>query len=308
MKNWDPIFKTGTHTSSTGVTRKWSAADLDALIKNTGTDVPIVIHHPADQGKAHNFGKIAGLKRVGGELLAQYADVPEILSTAVKEGLRLAKSVSIDPSAMKIRHVGLLGAGQPPAVVGLGAASFAAGDDDHGDDVSLTYMFNHTKKEPAVDPKDLKIKELESQLEAIKADKASEQIKEELAHAEDELKKEKEAHKATKAEFSKYKEELEDKALTSRVDALAESGRIRPAEKDNTLAFARALPDGDKTMEFAAADGKKESVSPRELYLKDMEARSADQDGLLNEFARADHAGRGPGDADDVFKDINSFA
>lgn len=318
MKTWDPIFKAGTHTSSTGITREWTETDLDQLVHNTGKDIPIVIHHPADQSKAVNFGKIASLKRVGAELMAQYQDVPEILSMAVKEGLKLGKSVSIDPVNMIIRHVGLLGAGQPPAVDGLGAASFAAGagTDNNGDKVSLTYTFNQDRgtppkqtKEPVMDPKDLKIKELEDKLAAMEADKTTETLKADLEHAKADLKAEKEAHDATRTEFSKFTKKQEAAALKARVEALTASGRILPAEAEKVLAFAAALPKDKATMEFSAPDGKKETVTPRELYLRDLEARQPDREGLLNEFAKAGHAGRGSQEDDTPdFKDINSFA
>jgi len=57
--------------------------------------------------------------------VAKYADVPEVLKKAVKEGLKLGKSVSIDPVKMTLKHLGLLGAGQNPAVAGLGGVNFS---------------------------------------------------------------------------------------------------------------------------------------------------------------------------------------
>lgn len=315
MAHWDPIFKAGTHTSSTGATREWSVNDLDDLVRNTVDNPPIVIHHPADQEKSFNFGKISRLKRIGKELMAQYHEVPEILSMAVKEGLKLAKSVSIDPEAMKIRHVGLLGAGQPPAVDGLGAFSFSTGQDDSANnnegDPLLTYMFNQleSNKEGTVDPKDLKIKELEEKIKGLETDKTTEKIQADLAHAKEELRQEKEKHETVKTEFSKFKQDQEDEKLKSRVDALSASGRIKPADKEKTLAFARALPDESKTMEFSAPDGKSETVTPREMYMRDLEARQSDQAGLLSEFARSDRVDHSKGAEDqDWSKDINSFA
>lgn len=305
MATWDPIFKAGTHTSSDGRTRTWTRDDLDKLVANTGDEAPIVIRHPKDQDKAAKFGKIAALKRFDDVLKAQYGDVSEMLSTAVSEGLKLGKSVSIDPDTMKIRHVGLLGADQPPAVDGLGAASFTAFA--AADDSNLTYTFNQTKEEPGMDPKDKKIEELEKKIKELEAKLAGNEAEKKLEHAEKALKDEKDAHKKTKDEFSAYKQTQADEALEGRVNALADSGRIHPNEKDKVLAFAKALPGEEATMTFSAADGKTEQVTPRENYLRDFEARNPDQDGLLSEFANGEGAGKGRGETLDL-SEVNNYA
>jgi hypothetical protein len=299
---WDTIFKAGKHTSSDGRTRDWTNDDLDKLVKNTTENPDIVIHHPADQDKAHKFGKIDVLRRINDKLQAKYKDVPEILTMAVKEGLRLAKSVSIDPVAMKIRHVGLLGADQPPAVEGLGPASFSASS---GDD-TITYLYTQTKEEPSVDPKETKIKELENQVQTLTSKLEGSETQKKLDHAQKDLKDEKEAHQKTKDEFSAYKKEREEKALESRVTALVDSGRIEPTDKDDTIAFAKNLPDADATMDFSK-DGKTEKVSPREKYLRGFEAREPKKNSLLSEFASSEHAGRKQSEDIDM-KDVNNYA
>lgn len=307
MSKWDTIFKTGTHTDSKGHTRAWTQADLEKLATNLDRDVPVVIRHPTDQTQAAEFGKIADIARIGDRLVVRYKDVPETLKKAVSEGLKLAKSVSIDPLKMKIRHVGLLGADQPPAIDGLGTVNFSAADSkDTGGSSLLTYTFNQASKEETVDPKDKEIKELKDKIKTMKAGKETETLQGELDQAKADLKTEQDAHNATKDEFSKYKQDREDEALVSRVDALAESGRILPAEKDKTLAFAKAMADDNATMEFAKADGTKETVTPRENYLRDLETRKEDHHGLLTEFAK-DGSGPDRTDTGD-FTDINSYA
>lgn len=334
---WDPIFKAGTHTSSRGQTRNWSLDDLDALAKNTDIEPPVVIHHPEDQDKAVHFGKIARLKRVGDQLVAQYRGVPQILSQAVSEGLRLAKSVSIDPATMKIRHVGLLGADQPPAVAGLGPVSFALGTGTGSDGVPmtantdegeplLTYFFNQQPehdpiqaagadpdtddpgKEGTVDPKDQKIKDLEEKIKTLEADKTVEILKSDLSHAKEALAKAKADHDAVKEEFAKYKQDQEEEKLQKRVIALAESGRIKPADKAKVLGYAKAMSaDKESTMEFTAPDGTKEQITPGEQYLRDLEALPENKDGLLSEFASQGRAGK-PEENDDWNQNINDFA
>lgn len=313
-KKWDLVFKAGTHTSSNGQTRTWTREDLDRLVTNTVEDPSIVIRHPKNQDQAVEFGKIARLRRFGDALQAQYRDVPEVLSVAAEEGLILAKSVSIDPVKMIVRHVGLLGAGQEPAIQGLGPANFSA---DNAGQPLLTYMINQInfEKEGRVDPKDKKIQELENEIKTltdkIKALAAGDKAKaaqEELNHARAKLKTEEQAHEDTRQEFEKYKKDQADKALEARVDALAATGRIKPAKKEKTLSYAKAMADTDATMEFSAPDGTKTAVTPRENYLRDLEALDPDKDGLLSEFAKPGGAG-GAGDGDpDVFKDINNYA
>lgn len=306
-EKWDPVFRTGTHISSTGVSRTWTEKELDLLIENFEANTPIVIRHPEDQTKALNFGKIARLKRVGEFLLAQYAEVPEILKMVVKQGLNLAKSVSIDPAKMKIRHIGLLGAGQPPAVEGLGPASFEQETDKDGKS-HLIYTQINFEKETTVDPKDKKIQELEDEIKMLKAGKETEKLQGDLDHAGKALEKEKAAHAATRAEHEKFKQGQDEKALSDRVDRLAESGRIRPAEKTKVLAYAKAMDGETATMEFSAADGKKETVSPRENYLRDLEAQKPDAHGLLAEFAKPAAGNGNQATGLDVFKDINNFS
>lgn len=302
--NWDTIFSAGTHESGNGQTREWTANDLDKLVKNTGKDSPIVIHHPIDQDKAYHFGKIRELRRLGNLLQARYKDVPEILQKAVDEGLKLAKSVSIDPDKMVVRHVGLLGAGQEPMIKDLGAFNFA---DDQSKSL-LTYMFSQPKtKEGSMDPKDKKIQDLETEIKTLKAGKQTDKLQQKLDHAESELAKEKKAHNTTKEEFASFKDEQTKNALTARIDALADSGRIKPAEKDKVLGFAKAMDNADASMEFAAPDGTKEKVTPQEHYLRDLEARPENKDGLLAEFASSNHAGPASEDGD-AFEDINKYA
>ncbi len=178
MSKWDKIFCAGTHTDSSGMTRKWSRADLDALVKNSEPDIPVVIRHPENGEAVAHYGKIARLKRVGDDLLAQYHSVPEALKTAVAEGLALGKSVSIDTARMALRHLGLLGAGQPPAVAGLGAASFEAKNE-------VIYAFaaeSKHKQEESMD-KDKRIQELEDENRTLKAQAASRQEAEQTREA-----------------------------------------------------------------------------------------------------------------------------
>ncbi len=103
--NWDTIFTTGTHTDSNGKTRTWTQDDFDALVKNTGENIPVVIRHPETEDSVTHFGKIARLRRVGDELIHNNHSVPDVLKNAVKEGLSQGKSVFID-TGKTLRHLG----------------------------------------------------------------------------------------------------------------------------------------------------------------------------------------------------------
>ncbi len=302
---WDTIFAAGTHTDSSGQTNTWTRGDLNALVENTPPDVPVVIGHPDNDRDASHFAKIARLRRLGDKLQAKYRDIPKTLKKAVSEGLRLGKSVSIDRRKMALRHLGLLGADQPPAVDGLGPAHFTASDEE-----LLTYSFGQQKgqeqstskdKEVRME-KDKKIAELVEQIAKLKAD--LETLK---AESDKQLAEAKEAHEATKEEFAAYKGDLEAKALDARVDALVNSGRIMPHERKKITVFAKALPASGEVVEFEAQDGTREKVSPREMFLRDFESRPADKDGLLSEFAR-DGEKQGQEEDSSWTKDVNNYA
>ncbi|GKT14002.1 hypothetical protein ADUPG1_004012, partial [Aduncisulcus paluster] len=104
---------------------------------------------------------------------------------------------------------------------------------------------------------------------------------------------EEEASKA-KNELSEYKKRTADKDLEARVDALVESGKLLPADKDDTLAFAKSMDGEGATMDFSKEDGSTEKVSPRERYLRKLEGAEANS--MLNEFAKN---GGGSGDKEE---------
>ncbi len=118
------IFKSGTHTSDNGITRAFSASDLDLIVNSynpASHEAPIVIGHPRDNSPA--FGWIDSLKRVGDTIVASAKNlVPEFLD-ALKAGLYKKRSISLNPDG-SLNHVGFLGAAAP-AVKGLKDISFS---------------------------------------------------------------------------------------------------------------------------------------------------------------------------------------
>lgn len=135
MTKFCEIFKTGTHTSSNGVSKNWTTEDLDLMVSNFQTknpDVPIVVGHPKTNDPA--YGWVESLKRVGDSLFASFKQVSPVFVEAVNTGALKTRSISVAPDG-SLRHVGWLGA-MPPAVKGLAGFQFQE------DENALSYEFS----------------------------------------------------------------------------------------------------------------------------------------------------------------------
>lgn len=120
---WVEVFRAGEQTDSSGNTRKWTASDLEKIVRNYNAkkhEAPVVIGHPKDNAPA--FGWVAGLKTDGKRLFAKFKQlIPEFID-AVKRGLYKKRSISLYPD-LTLRHIGFLGA-IPPAIKGLADIQF----------------------------------------------------------------------------------------------------------------------------------------------------------------------------------------
>ena len=133
------IFKSGTQTTAAGQTIEFSDADLiacAAAYDPATSEAPIVIGHPKTDAPA--YGWIARLIAEDGALFADLDRVNPAFAEAVNGGAYRHVSAAFygpqnpanpKPGAYYLRHVGFLGA-TPPAVKGLGAVEFAAGEAD----------------------------------------------------------------------------------------------------------------------------------------------------------------------------------
>ena len=77
---WIELFKAGEQTDSAGKTNKWTAADLDDIVKNNTSAKPITIDHPKNGpiAKTAAWGWIHSLERRGDSLWGKMEDlVPE---------------------------------------------------------------------------------------------------------------------------------------------------------------------------------------------------------------------------------------
>lgn len=142
MRPFD-IFYTGTHTSGSGATLKFTEDDLrrSAEVYDPAVhEAPIVIGHPKDNHPA--YGWVARLEFADGELVADPKDVdPDFAEMVGKRRFPKRSSSFYSPGSPNhplvgtdrhdtyyLRHVGFLGA-QPPALKGLREVSFASDDE-----------------------------------------------------------------------------------------------------------------------------------------------------------------------------------
>ncbi len=131
---WVEVFRSGEQTDSSGNTRKWTASDLEKIVKNYNAkkhEAPVVVGHPKDNAPA--FGWVAALKTDGRILFARFKQlIPEFID-AVKRGFYKKRSISLYPD-FTLRHIGFLGA-VPPAIKGLADIKFSENN-------SITIEFN----------------------------------------------------------------------------------------------------------------------------------------------------------------------
>lgn len=278
------IFRSGTHTDSAGRTRTWTLDDLKKIVSQydpANEEVPAVIGHPKETAPAYGWLKRIWLK--GESIIGDFHQVADELVAAIKAGRYKKRSVSLDRD-MRLQHVGFLGAALP-GVSGLKDIEFSAEAEMD------TYEFTSTSEgiTPEEDYMDLatalaEIEKLKDALKvstdevkALKDEGKDNDFAAKIKAAEDKAKV------ATDALAAFNKKQAEDK-LTSRVDALVKDGKVLPADKDKELNFAKAMSDGEATMDFSKGDGQTEKVSPQEAYLRNLEARDPNE--LLNEFAQ----------------------
>lgn len=118
------VFRTGTHTDSSGNTRTWTEQDLDMIVKKydpSNHEAPVVIGHPEHNAPA--YGWVESLERKGRSLWAKIKPTVNEFVDWVKRGLYKKVSIALYPD-LSLRHIGFLGA-MPPAVKGLQPPQFS---------------------------------------------------------------------------------------------------------------------------------------------------------------------------------------
>lgn len=278
MENpWIAIARTGTFTDSAGRPQTFTTGDLDAIVASydpATLEAPLVFGHPTTNAPA--YGWVTSLKRQGEKLFASFAQVPAAVRQLVAQGQYKYVSMSLMPDRKRLRHVGLLGAAVP-AIEGLGAVEFKGG----AEEIRINFVAKPDNPTPQgvvmPTPEELQqqLGALQQQLESLKTENAELKKKlEEAGTTADAAKKETES---TAAEFAAYKHGVETSTRKERVAALVAAGKLPPAEQDGVLSFAATLAQLSTPVDFAAPDGTKHSVSAEERYLRELEARPADE-------------------------------
>lgn len=303
LSDWFSIFRAGEHTSSNGVTRKFSRADLDSIIEryDPASPSPCVITHE-ELYSPFAYGQVDSLKREGDLLLAQCK--PETIeprfAELVEEGRLYNRSVQLLPEdgGWRLGHVAFLGA-EPPAVSGLEPIRFAASGvtfaateawETLAEKRERASIWSALRKlaEKVFGPADA---------DAIVGQWAVDEAREEAGRAagEAEQQQEEEMGTETKKETSEQVElaaaqarlETERKRIaeerlefarekaSKRVEALIEAGKLTPATAEGLAEFAvRMDAAADGVIEFSRG-GEQVKTRPSEHLFSLLEASPA---------------------------------
>lgn len=117
------IFRTGTHTDSSGITGEYSVENLDKIVhnykkrlqENPNSEAPVVIGHPETNDDAK--GWVKQIFRRGNSLVAQIKINDETFREDVAKEKFKNVSIALDGN-LNFIHLGFLGA-VPPALEGL---------------------------------------------------------------------------------------------------------------------------------------------------------------------------------------------
>ena len=296
---WVEIARTGTFTDSVGRPQTFTEQDLDAIARTYDPDrrdAPLCIGHPKDNAPA--FGWVEKLKHEGAKLFATFAHVPgEVKKLVAKKHYRHV-SMSLMPDRVSLRHVALLGAAQP-AIDGLRAVEL----NDGGDAITVDFAADGGEGDDmTVEELQRQVGQLQAQLEALKTENTDLKKKADT-HKQDKDKAEaaktdaeQKAQKAS-ADFAAYRGKIETERREARVAALVKEGKVKPAERADVLDFAAKLAGQDGTVDFAAPDGKRETLTLEERYFRDLEARPVDERFTMDFAAPPAHGGPAGGQA-----------
>ena len=226
---WIEIFKTGTHTDSSGKTETWTERDLDDIVSQYNPEIheaPVVIGHPKDNVPA--FGWAETLKREGQVLYAKLKDlVPEFVDL-LKRNMFKKRSISLYPDG-GLKHIGFLGA-VPPAIKGLADIKFS-----QDESISIESFLNEGSFE-------------------IKTFSETE-VKRLIEGAKEEGKRE--ARHEAQAEFTqrdhKRQQEAKKKEITTYLENKVKDGILPPALVD--LGLAEFMETLDVETEFEFSEG-----------------------------------------------------
>lgn len=112
LYDWFEIFKAGSHTSNTMITKTYTNEDLDKIVSSTklsGKNVPLVVGHVIINYPV--YGYLADIKRDGSSIYAKCRDVVPQFEEFVKTSCK-GLSASINPD-MSLNHIAFLAVEDP---------------------------------------------------------------------------------------------------------------------------------------------------------------------------------------------------
>jgi hypothetical protein len=282
------IFSPGVQTSAQGVTREFTANDLQQVAESYEPDVheaPIRIGHE-DNDKVPSWGWVKDVKMKGKDLVAEVEFSP-LMEDYVKNGLYKKVSASFyspeskinpEPGKWSLRHVAMLGA-QPPAVKGLKGFAYSEEDAEEG-----VYSFAVTLTPDQVFDEELG--------PTLKVDTSPlETLKEKLIEAKSEMTKEEQSKVELEASTE---EELEQPGAKQGAEFAEEELKMKKkkvASGDQGAEDAEEEDDDDDEVESKEMEGKdlpdalKENAAKKKAKAKGISKEEAMKEG------DADHAG-----------------
>jgi len=294
-------FKTGTHTDTQGRRHKITDADIREIVESydpTLHEAPLVIGHPKMDSPA--FGRVKSLELAGDFLDAEPHKVDPQFADWVNKGYWDRISIALwgrdqpgnpKPGKLYLRHIGYLG-GTPPAVSGLPAASFAAGDgfmefaDWNG--LSIASLFRRLKNflidEKGQERADAIIPEFE--LESLQVRAAQKEADETaIAYAQPPSEEDNKAAIAwLEKAIARHERHMNGSEKTSEASQMKMMQEMKKAlaalQGDDADAFAQSPSQGDtvltkEQLEARAAEqaAKDTELKAREQTLRDAEAK-----------------------------------
>ena len=267
-EKWIEIFKTGTHTDSSGNKKKWTTKDIDKIVSSYAArevDAPAVIGHPRSNAPA--YGWVLDLKRDGEKLLAKVKPTAKEFVDWLRKGLYRHVSMSVRPD-LTLRHVGFLGAA-PPAVKGLKVPEFA---DEEFTEIEIQI------KEDAAMPTEKEFKELKEEKEKLEKElkefkeksdtgsgKAGEDLKTEFEEFKKKYEKLESDFAVTEEEKAAARKELKRLRLNARKNQFSQFlneevawGALNEEQKNTALRILQTLSGEEFTEEGEEPEEVKE--------------------------------------------------
>lgn len=260
-KVWVEVFKTGTHTASNGVKKTYTDEHLDQMVGAFAAlkeKVKVPLRVGSHGVLAPAGGWVSNLKREGVKLMAEFADVPEIVRKAINR--RIYKTVSsglwfdwkddeekVYP--VVLNHVALLG-GRLPAVKGLEDIQAMFDAEDQGGIARLDFENEEYLDMNELDIAKRDIERLEGELKVERDGRVTD-----AAAFEDKLAAENKTREDRISTLETEKAEHEATAAKAEVEAVVEAafkeGKLLPKNRDKALSVGMALR---KTADFAEDD------------------------------------------------------